>query len=136
MVDPQTISLLLQTGRLIRGKMEHALPLPFSQCEVLRLIAEQERPRMRDIAKHFKITAPSATSLVNELVRGGYIKRVSNHNDRRQVRLSLTHRGKKTLQGIVEKRLEVLQSVFLPLTKRDRNDLNTILEKILRAHYQ
>ena len=121
----------MEVGRIIRGRMEKALPLPFGQCETLRFVGEAKEPSMQELARHFKIAAPSATSLVNELVRGGYVARSGNTRDRREVRLSLTRKGKQTLVSVVERRKKVLGTLLVSLAVRDHRDLNRILNKIL-----
>jgi len=129
-----TLALFLKTGRIIRARMERVLPLSFGQCEALRLVGEREGLAMRDIARHFKITAPSATSLVQELVRGGCLARRAGTRDRRQVHLALTRKGSAALRLAEARRTKVLSDVLRVLTERDRRQLNTILEKIIGAN--
>ena len=131
--EAHTLSLMLEMGRLMRSRMVGVMPLPSAQCETLWLISERERPSMRDIARHFKISAPSATSLASELARGGYLVRTSDAKDRRQVRLILTPKGRKTLRGVMERRKKVLESVLSVLSARDRADLARILSNIVSA---
>ena len=95
------------------------------------MVGDLKEPNMRDIAQYFKITAPSATALVNELVHGGYMERKGNARDRRQVRLSLTRKGKTTLQSVTERRKRVIGKILSSLGAGDRADLNRILGKII-----
>ena len=106
--------------------------MPFSQCEMLAFISEERSPTMRDIATHFKITAPSATSLVEELERGGYITRIRDKSDRRAVRVAITLAGKRTASLIAKKRKEVLGGVISGLSENDKKDLNRILSHIVK----
>ena len=86
---------------------------------------------MQDIAQYFKIRAPSATFLVEELVRGGYVARHANAKDRRRVELMLTPKGRTKFKTIEEKRTGVLSKVFRSLEDKDRQELERILEKII-----
>jgi DNA-binding MarR family transcriptional regulator len=126
-----TIPLFTEVGGLIKSRLQHGLSLPFSQCQTLWFVAEHKRPNMQDVAKHFKITAPSATFLVEELVHGGHLIRHASSADRRKVELVLTPKGKQVVRVLIQKRKVVLNKIFESLSSADRNDLNRILKKIL-----
>ncbi|MDE1924753.1 MAG: MarR family transcriptional regulator [Patescibacteria group bacterium] len=128
-----TIPLFTDVGALIKGRLQQALPLPFSQCQTLWFIARQGRPNMQDVAKHFKITAPSATFLADELVRSGLVVREASTKDRRKVEVALTPKGKRECKVLMRKRTQVLSSIFDSLNNADRAELNRILKKILLA---
>jgi len=126
-----TVSLLLDVGRIIRTRMERELPLSFSQCETLRLLEQGKNTTMHAIAAHFKIAAPSATAIVNELVRAHLVARAENAKDRREVLLHLTRNGKKLLHSVETKRKKVVAGVLSILPERDKKQLDAILGKIL-----
>jgi len=126
-----TAALFNEAGMIIKNRMQKALPLPLSQCQTLSFIAEHERTTMQEVARYFRIRAPSATLLVDELARAGYVKRKSSPRDRRKVELELTQKGKRCSKTISELRRDVLDSMFSSLSVEDRRHLNRILEKII-----
>ena len=126
-----TSSLFTEVGLLIKSRMQRSIAMPFSQCQTLWFVAEHQNPGMQDIARHFKIRAPSATFLVEELVRGGYLKRQANAEDRRRVELTLTPKGKRAFKTIEQKRSTILSKLFGSLHEEDRKELNRILKKII-----
>jgi len=126
-----TTALFTEVGLLIKSRMQKAIPLPFAQCQTLGFVAEHAHPSMQDVARHLKIQAPSATFLVDELVRGGYLERRSNSKDRRRVELLLTARGRRSFKLIKEKRDKILGALFNALAEQDRQDLNRILQKVI-----
>lgn len=128
-----TVPLFTEVGMLIKSRLQRSLPLPFGQCQALWFVAQARRPSMRDVAKHFKITAPSATVLVDELVRGGYLARSASAADRRKVELKLTPKGKREVKALLQKRTRVLNGIFKPLKADERAALDRILKKII-AH--
>ena len=128
-----TIPLFTDVGVLIKSRLTRALPLPYSQCQTLWFVAEHKRPNMQDVAKHFKITAPSATFLVEELVRANYLARHASPVDRRKVELVLTQKGKQAVKTLMQKRELVLNKIFKTLSDTERTDLNHILKKILTS---
>lgn len=128
-----TIPLFTEVSLLIKSRVQKAMSLPFSQCQALWFIAGHKRPNMQEVAKYFKITAPSATFLVEELVRSGLIVRTASKKDRRKVELALTPKGKREFVILTEKRTKVLNTIFASLSSADRTELNRLLKKILAA---
>ncbi|HEY6020884.1 MAG TPA: MarR family transcriptional regulator [Candidatus Paceibacterota bacterium] len=110
--------------------MTRLCPLPFAQCEILAFVAEHNSPTMREIAKHFNITAPSATSLVEGLVRHKMLTRAQDAQDRRAVRLVLTAAGKRTATTLAKRKATVLGGIINKLNDDDRRDLERILRRI------
>ena len=113
--------------------MQRAIAMPFSQCQTLWFVAQQKSPSMQDVAKHFKIRAPSATFLVEELARGGYLARHTNAKDRRKVELTLTPKGKRSFKTFEAKRDAILSALFGLLEEKDRKELNRILHKMIES---
>jgi len=58
------------------------------------------RPRIGDLAERLQIQHHSTVELVNRLSKGGYVKRRRAGRDRREVLLSLTPKGEKTLREL------------------------------------
>lgn len=129
-----TVTLFTEAGSLIKSRLQRALPLSFAQYQTLSFVAQRARPGMQDVARHFKITAPSATFLVDELARGGLLSRRANRNDRRKIELALTSKGKGVLRICARKREQVLGRMFKVLNEDDRNDLNRVLKKLMTVN--
>lgn len=117
-------------GRLMKAQMARRGSLPWAQFETLRFISEESSPTMHDIARYHGITAPSVTAHVSELVRAGYLTRLSDEKDRRTIRLNLTARGKRALTVNIEKRRKIIETLFKKLGENDRVAFNRILGKI------
>jgi len=124
------LSHFSQLGRAIRARMSRICPLPFSQCELVGFVSEHDSPTMRDIARHFNITAPSATSLVEVLVREKMIVREQDARDRRTVRVRLTPAGKRTAALLSKRKAKVLGGIIRKLEPHERHDLERILRHI------
>ncbi len=101
------------------------------QVEVLQFVSGDASPTMRDLALYLRVKAPSATSLVDELVQAGLIMRESDASDRRQVRLGMTSKGSAALATAVAQRKKVISSFLSPLEAQDRTQFNRLLQKIL-----
>jgi DNA-binding MarR family transcriptional regulator len=131
-----TATLFTEVGLLIKSRLQGAIGMPLSQCQTLWFVAQQKSPgahtSMQDVARHFNIKAPSATFLVEELVRAGLLERRASAVDRRRVELIVTPKGRRTFKTFEAKRHAVLSKLFSPLEERDRKELNRILQKMLR----
>ena len=119
------ISLFLNIGRLIRGQSSpggvncvfaHSHHFSMLKVQVVQLIKD-EKPTMKRIAENFHIKAPSATSLINGLVKAGYVKRIIDKNDRRKVQMVTTKEGEKFLKEGQKHMTEKLKVVLLKLKK-------------------
>ena len=126
-----TSRLFTEVGLILKTRLQKAIPMPFSQYQTLQFVAERTRVNMQEVAQHFKIRAPSATFLVEELVRSGLVARHANTKDRRKVEIELTAKGKRTFKVIHEKRDTILAKLFGSLEEKDRQELNRILESII-----
>jgi DNA-binding MarR family transcriptional regulator len=127
-----TSALFTEIGLLIKSRMQEAVALPFSQYQTLWFVAGRTRASMQEVARHFKIRAPSATFLIDELVRAGFVERHANSKDRRKVEVSLTPQGRKMFKTIETKRNKILGTLFGSLEPSDRKELERILEKIIK----
>ena len=128
-------SLFIGLGRLIKSRMHaHACPtLP--QLETLDFIARTPHaPTMRELAGHLRIKAPSATVLVDELVRARLVVRAHGTLDKRAVGLALTAHGRRMLKQSTARREKVIGQLLKPLSARDRAALNRILARIIATN--
>ena len=129
----ELVSLLFATGQLIRENksgQKGAVFFPIMKIETLRFIDAGADITMRDIARYLCITPPSATFLVNGLVKSGYLLRVADKSDRRVVRLIVTERGRKVIQNGFKKIVEQIKSVLIKLDVREQEEFIRILKKI------
>jgi MarR family 2-MHQ and catechol resistance regulon transcriptional repressor len=132
------IKLMFATGRIIRKRTEKKeRPNPFSilQLETLAYIKE-EKPVMKEVADFLCITPPSATSLINKLVKAGMLERFFNKDDRRIVHLAITAKGEKMLRQEFNKVARHIRKILIKLNNQERKNLIRILEKLQRIYQQ
>ena len=96
----------------------------------LFLISDTKGMTMKQLADSLHISSPSATSLVNRLVRSDWVTRVHDEANRKLVRLSLTPAGKRILQTKHERRRQVLRRIFGLLTTAEQTELARLHEKL------
>jgi len=101
----------------------------FLQLITLRFI-ENKKPTMKEVADYLTITAPSATSLINNLAKDELIKREEQKGDRRIVRIVITQKGEKHLKNGTEYLSQKIRKNMEVLTQKERETLAKILGKI------
>jgi len=69
------------------------LDLTVGQMEVLRTISHLGAPSMSDLSRELSLQPSSVTGLVDKLVQAGKVRRESDPEDRRVVRVVLTEEG-------------------------------------------
>lgn len=91
----QTLQTLIRGLKVAEanGAEAAASHLCASDFHALMLIGERQRCIVSDVANGLNISPTTASSLVDRLVRNGYVERYRSESDRRIVRLELTADG-------------------------------------------
>ncbi len=137
-VQEQLPQLFFEMGRLLKREMsrdgiQHDA-LSYLHMETMRYIEERTRaegtPSMREVAVYLKIAPPSATALIDGLVRDGILERAPDPKDRRVVRLSVSKKGTKLMETMMQARAEAFSRVIENLSTKDCEELVRILSRI------
>jgi DNA-binding MarR family transcriptional regulator len=99
----------------------------------LLIIGERDGITMNELARELGITGPSATSLVNRLVRTKWVSRVADPDNRRLVRLKMAQPGREIMETVLKERAKAMHEVLSLLTSRDRSDFARILTHLHRV---
>ena len=97
---------------------------------ILLRFVEEKKPLMVEIANFLSIKPPSATFLINKLIKLKLVKRVFLASDRRKTRILLTAKGKKTIESEIKKSVGKLKGIFSCLSQKEQKELIKILTKI------
>ncbi|MFH1047127.1 MAG: MarR family transcriptional regulator [Patescibacteria group bacterium] len=128
--------LMFSFGRQIGRRHESAKTSVCSHIglHTLHFIAENENPTMNEVANYLGVAPPSATSLVDGLVKANYIERQSDQSDRRIVRLVVTEDGKNFLKTHFDIFSDTVQKSLQQLTETELKQFISILEKINQSY--
>ena len=112
----QAIAQLMPS--IIRGvQLDFFIKRGITQTQFLVLVAIHAYGRctMGTLARNMHVRMPTATGVIDRLVRAGYVRRFSKAEDRRQVIVELTEKGRafiRQFQAVVRRRWEdVLRSL-------------------------
>lgn len=113
--------------------------LSILQIRALAYIKRQGRVPMNEIASHFHIEMPSATSLVTKLAREKLVARQEDKKDRRMVKISLTPKGTKLLTSAKSMQNKVMTKHMSYLADTEKKQLLHIMQLLnqrLEAHIE
>jgi DNA-binding MarR family transcriptional regulator len=139
--NPESVAhaatLFFMVRGLVRTKLAQGRrldPYAWLRIETMVYIRDNAGAPMKDIAAYLSITAPSATSLVNALVKGGFVERRTDPRDKRALRVYLTKKGQKKLQEAMKHGMQVLGELFAPLSAKDLKAFSGHLERIQKGN--
>lgn len=115
------------TSALVAEAKTHDWSL--SHFEVIKYIAEQGNPSMKDIAAQLHITPPSASTLIDTLVAKNLVLRDKTVEDRRTIRIMLAPTAQRILSAIYKKKHSIFNSMLSKLDTKDKVELARILSK-------
>jgi len=100
-------------------------PQQYQVLLAIRGLEEGELATIGTLAERLRIRHHSAVELIDRLEKRGYVKRLRNKEDRRQVQVMLLGRGERALAGVVEERISELRASGAALVRT----IETILDR-------
>ena len=106
--------------------------LGFSADEASSLVTLASNPglRIRDLSEILRHSHAGTVRLVGRLVSRGLVQKAEGR-DRREVRLSLTSQGDKTVAAIFHERRKRLRQIVESIPENERNAFGSVLEALL-----
>ncbi|MFF4836100.1 MarR family winged helix-turn-helix transcriptional regulator [Streptomyces sp. NPDC001315] len=124
---PQELAdALVGVQRLMRRRLRAGLTVPRmrgAEVELLRLVETRPGIGVSDAAKELYLAGNSVSTLVNQLVRDGYLIRETDPADRRAARLLLTEAAEARLRAWQERRADLVRRHVSRLDETDREAL-------------
>ena len=99
----------------------------------VHIIQEHPGITMKEFADQLKITSPSATALVNRLVRQKWVMRKTDPLNRKLVRLHINAAGKKTLGSHMREHQKSMRRMLSFLSIQDQRAFARILLNLRNA---
>ena len=97
------------------------------QVALLRLLVTRARCTMQEIADHLAVTPPTATMMVKRLLTQGYVERLRDEDDWRQVWVKATERGQRAITVYDQARATSLQRRLDELDEQERASIEAAL---------
>lgn len=117
--------------RQLRGP-QFSAELTMSQLSALRTIAHNGPLHAGEVADREGIKPPSATRVIAGLVAEGFISRVPDPRDGRQILLTATPKGMSQMERDMRARDEWLAQLIAELSDADREALTSAVPALVR----
>jgi len=105
--------------------------LSLSHLEIIMHLAHKGEVTMKDIATWLNITPPSASVLVDVLVKKNLVSRIQSEKDRRTVHIIINKEAYKLMTEIHKKKMSIFKKILSKLNNEDKEALVRILNKCI-----
>jgi DNA-binding MarR family transcriptional regulator len=117
----------------IRVRMWAEAELTTSQLRLLFRVHEEPGATLSSLAAHLRVSPPTASGLVDRLVRQGLLRREDDPHDRRYVRHYLSERGLAVLTELEREARALMNEILGRLSDDDLDHLVGALELLNAA---
>ncbi len=105
---------------------------PMAREHILFMISSFEGGvRQKDLIERTRINPSSMSEFIAKLEEDGYLKREVDPEDKRATLLSLSDLGYARISELQDERTEQLEKLFGNLTQEEKEELSSLLTKIL-----
>lgn len=106
--------------------------LTYPQFKTMKLIYMNQPRTIRqiDIERHFSLTNPTVTGIIQNLEKKGLIERIINPEDSRSKVISITQKAKDIEDGLMGLGLEIEKKATGNLTAEEKGQLVYLLKKL------
>jgi DNA-binding MarR family transcriptional regulator len=102
-----------------------------AQMFILHVLKSEDDLSMSDLAERTATDQSSASLAAGRLVAEGYVRRTTSSEDRRQVRLRLTPRGRTLVKRSPPAAQERIMASVREMSPAERTQLMTLLDKLM-----
>lgn len=122
-------------GSVQRVAAEILVPLGLNTGthSVLRLLADEDPRSQQALAEALRIDRSTMVNLVDDLERGGHVRRRRNPGDRRAYVVEITEQGRSLLRRADVEVATLQDAIFGPLPAADRTELARLLRSLVDA---
>ncbi|OGF46752.1 MAG: hypothetical protein A2452_09365 [Candidatus Firestonebacteria bacterium RIFOXYC2_FULL_39_67] len=107
--------------------------LTISEIKTLVLFKDQSTYNMSKIAEFVGMPLPTTTHVVDRMVKEGFLERSLDEKDRRVVNISITAKGKKSIEDSEKYHKESMKRVLETMEPEDREKLIKAMEIFIKV---
>ena len=115
------------------GRYVKTTGLSMPQFSLLMRLYHRGGCEVHDIGRHFDVSSPAASQLVDKLVHAGLVARTENPDDRRARQVELSPKGRALIDTGVEERYLWLDDMVAALSVKERAALLASLPHLVAA---
>lgn len=126
-------AILVRGFQLVGSAGAFGGELSFSQYLILQTLLEKEAMRMNELARTLGVSKANVTGLVDRMVRARLIDRMRSDEDRRVVFVTLTQKGKRTVQRMLNTQRREWRRIMETIPPRNLDIFMNSLEQLAHA---
>jgi DNA-binding MarR family transcriptional regulator len=132
------VTALLTASRALVGVSAHSLAevegtVTLSQFRTLVVLRAHGATRLNRLSERLGVNASTALRSVDRLISAGLVLRRENADDRREVVIELTQRGRRLVDRVTARRREVIQDIVRAMPAEQRAGLVEALRSFAAA---
>ena len=128
---------LFKSGQILRSIMDHRNTAHFElstpECGILYILNSGEVSNQLALGFELGIDKATMVKVIDKLESHKLVKRVVDPEDRRSKNVTITTKGKETLQEIKKFRTALEKEVFANFSKNEEEQLRMLLPKLLES---
>lgn len=113
--------------------LDDAEDVTLTQYRSLVVLASRGPQGIASLAEVLGVTPPTASRLCDRLVRKGLVRRRTDRNDRRQVRVALTEAGRRLIDVVTERRRREIADLLSAVPEDARRSVAAGLQLLADA---
>lgn len=138
-LETDCLGVVIRITSLSRALLRQAtdalapLDLELFEYDVLSALRRQGRPYAlpaTGVAKETGLSSGAMTNRIDKLESRGFVTRNADKSDRRAVIVSLTPKGRQTIDNAIQLRLNAADDSLGGLSTRERKELAALLRKV------
>jgi len=131
-----TTDSLMATSRLMTAVVARTLAdvddaISVPQFRVLVMLSYQPSLSLGAIAEGLGVNPSNASRACDKVVEAGLVQRADDDRDRRQLRISLTRKGRRLLDSVMDNRRSLLDDLVAEMAPVDQRRLTRGLKALL-----
>lgn len=126
------VSLINRSRFVFLNKRLWPLGLSAGQFPVLMLLAKEQNIMQEDLVRHYHLDKGTIARAVKKLEDGGYIRRITDPDNRRAFRLFLTERGEHAIPLLHGINREWENVISAGLSNEERTTMHSLMKRVAR----
>lgn len=131
------IELSVSWGRIMRHNLMRLSienHVNWLQLHVLWALAENRSMTMKELSQCLMVTAPTATTFADRLVKLGLVRRIADPTNRKIVRLVLTPSGQRQAKSSQRAQQLMMRRILGVLPTKEQRAMANIMRRLVTAH--
>jgi DNA-binding MarR family transcriptional regulator len=129
------VSLVSRSKFVFLNNQLRSLGLSAGQFPVLMLLAKEQNLMQDRFVRHYHLDKGTIARAVRKLEDGGYVRRITDPDNRRAVRLFLTEKGEEVIPLLRDINREWERQVSTGLSKPEIVALHSLMRQVARNSY-